>query len=277
MKNIHLHLVSDATGDTLEQVAKAALAQFPEVTASKHYWPMIRTARHMERLIPEFAEKPGIVMFTLVNQDIEDVLVAACEKNNWSYISVLHGIIRELGHHLGQKSIARPGLQHQMNDEYFERIDAMQYTLMHDDGQCLEGLKDADIILVGISRTSKTPTSIYLANKGMKTANVPIVPDRSLPAELDSLGDKFVVGLINSVDRLVQIRRNRLLSLKENKKTTYVDEYAIKQEVQQAQRLISRRGWPVINVTRRSIEETAGAIMKLKYKFDADREKQASD
>lgn len=273
MKNIHLHLVSDATGDTLEQVAKAALAQFPDVVAKKHYWPMIRTARHMERLIPEFKEKPGIVMFTLVNQDIEDVLIKACEKNNWPYISVLHGIIRALGRHLGQKSIASPGLQHQMNDEYFERIDAMQYTLTHDDGQCLEGLKDADIILVGISRTSKTPTSIYLANKGLKTANVPIVPDHSLPREFDTLGDKFIVGLINSVDRLVHIRRNRLLSLKENKKTTYVDENAIKQEVQQAQRLISDRGWPAINVTRRSIEETAGAILKLKYKYDADKEK----
>ena len=276
MKEIHLHLVSDATGDTLEQVAKAALAQFPEIKTIKHYWPMIRTARHMERLIPEFEEKPGIVMFTLVNQDIEDVLIKSCEQNDWPYISVLHGIIRELGLHLGQKSIARPGLQHQMNDEYFARIDAMQYTLMHDDGQCLDGLKDADIILVGISRTSKTPTCIYLANKGMKTANVPIVPNQPLPRELDNIKGKFVVGLINSVDRLVQVRKNRLLSLNEEKETTYVDEQSIKQEVQQAQRLISGRGWPVINVTRRSIEETAGAIMKLKYQFDEEKEKTPS-
>ncbi|MBL4802892.1 MAG: kinase/pyrophosphorylase [Emcibacter sp.] len=275
MKEIHLHLVSDATGDTLEQVAKAALAQFPEIKTIKHYWPMIRTARHMERIIPEFEEKPGIVMFTLVNQDIEDVLIQSCEENNWPYISVLHGIIRELGLHLGQKSIARPGLQHKMNDEYFARIDAMQYTMIHDDGQCLEGLKDADIILVGISRTSKTPTCIYLANKGMKTANVPIVPNQPLPRELNDIKGKFVVGLINSVDRLVQIRRNRLLSLNEEKETTYVDEESIKKEVQQAQRLMSDRGWPVINVTRRSIEETAGAIMKLKYKFDDDKEKSA--
>ncbi len=275
MKKTHLHLVSDATGDTLEQVAKAALAQFPNVTAQKHYWPMIRTARHMERLIPEFCENPGIVMFTLVNQDIEDVLIKACEENNWPYISVLHGIIRELGYHLGQKSVAKPGFQHQMNDEYFERIEAMQYTLMHDDGQYPEGLKNADIILVGVSRTSKTPTCVYLANKGMKTANIPIVPNQPLPRELDDLKDKFVVGLINSVDRLVQVRKNRLLSLKENKETTYVDEDYIKKEVQQAQRLITGRGWPVINVTRRSIEETAGAIMKLKYKFDEDKEKDA--
>lgn len=268
MREIHLHLVSDATGDTLEQVAKAALAQFPEIKAVKHYWPMIRTARHMERIIPEFAEKAGIVMFTLVNQDIEDVLIKACDNHNWPYISVLHSIIRQLGRHLGEKSIARPGLQHIMNDEYFERIDAMQYTLMHDDGQYLEGLKEADIILVGVSRTSKTPTSIYLANKGMKTANVPIVPNQLLPQELQILKGKFVVGLINSVDRLVQIRRNRLLSLKENNETDYVDEDFIKQEVQQARRFMSSQGWPVIDVTRRSIEETAGAIMNLKYKYD---------
>lgn len=275
MKDIHLHLVSDATGDTLEQVAKAALAQFPEIKALKHYWPMIRTARHMERLLPEFLEKPGIVMFTLVNQNIEDVLVKACEDNDWPYISVLHSIIRELGHHLGQKSIARPGLQHQMNDEYFQRIDAMQYTLMHDDGQYLDGLKEADIILVGVSRTSKTPTCIYLANKGMKTANVPIVPNQPLPKELDDVEGKFVVGLINSVDRLVQVRRNRLLSLNEKKETTYVNEDHIKEEVQQAQRMISSRGWSVINVTRRSIEETAGAIMNLKHKFDDEQEKKS--
>jgi len=276
MKEVHLHLVSDATGDTLEQVAKAALAQFPEIKALKHYWPMIRTARHMERIIPEIGEKPGIVMFTLVNQDIENVLVKACDEKKWPYISVLHGIIRELGRHLGEKSIARPGLQHKMNHEYFERIDAMQYTLMHDDGQYPEGLKDADIILVGVSRTSKTPTCVYLANKGMKTANVPIVPNQPLPRELENINGKFVVGLVNSVDRLVQIRRNRLLSLKEVKKTTYVDEEAIKQEVQQARRLFTSRGWPVIDVTRRSIEETAGAIMKLKYKFDEEKQTDAA-
>ncbi|MCF8473491.1 MAG: kinase/pyrophosphorylase [Emcibacter sp.] len=276
MRKIHLHLVSDATGDTLEQVAKAALAQFPEIKAVKHYWPMIRTAHHMERLIPELSERKGIVMFTLVNQDIEDVLIKACDENNWPYISVLHSIIRELGRHLGEKSIARPGRQHVMNDEYFERIDAMQYTLMHDDGQHLEGLKDADIILVGVSRTSKTPTCVYLANKGMKVANIPIVPHQDLPKELDDIKDKFVVGLINSVDRLMQIRKNRLLALKESKETTYVDIEAIKKEVQQAQRLISSRGWPVINVTRRSIEETAGAIMKLKQDFDEKKNKKIS-
>jgi len=268
MKKIHLHLVSDATGDTLEQVSKAALAQFPDISTDKHYWPMIRTARHMERIIPEIEEKPGIVMFTLVNEDIEDVLVKACKAHKWPFISVLDSIIRELGRHLGEKSIARPGLQHEMNDEYFDRIDAMQYTLMHDDGQMPEGLDQADIILVGVSRTSKTPTCIYLANKGLKVANIPIVPGCPLPRELDDVGGKFVVGLVNSVDRLMQIRRNRLLSLKEDKTTDYVDEEAIIEEVKQSRRLFSSRGWPVIDVTRRSIEETAVAILNLKYKFD---------
>lgn len=268
MKKIHLHLVSDATGDTLEQVSKAALAQFPDISTNKHYWPMIRTARHMERIIPELEENPGIVMFTLVNQDIEDVLVKACKAQKWPYISVLHSIIRELGRHLGEKAIARPGLQHEMNDEYFERIDAMQYTLMHDDGQLPEGLQEADIILIGVSRTSKTPTCIYLANKGLKVANIPIVPGCPLPKELDEMEGKFVVGLVNSVDRLMQIRRNRLLSLKQEKQTPYVDEEAIIEEVKQSRRLFSSRGWPVIDVTRRSIEETAVAILNLKHKHD---------
>lgn len=268
MKKIDLHLISDSTGDTLEQVSKAALAQFPEIDPRRHYWPMIRTSHHMERIIPDIKAKPGLIMFTLVNKDIENVLIAACKENNWPYISVLDGIIRELARHLGEKSIAQPGLQHEMNEEYFRRIDAIQYTLHHDDGQSPGGLEDADVILVGVSRTSKTPTSIYIANRGLKVANVPMVPGCPLPRELEENKGKFIVGLVNSVDRLVQIRRNRLLSLKEDKETDYVDEEAVKEEVREARRLFSRMGWPVVDVTRRSIEETAVAIINLKQKFD---------
>ena len=271
MKKIHLHLVSDSTGDTLEQVAKASLVQFPSIGPTKHYWPMIRTARHMERLIAEMEENPGIVMFTLVNHDIEKVLIDACKKHKWPYISVLHGIIRELGRHLGEKPTERPGLQHQMDDEYFERIDAMQYTLTHDDGQIAENLVEADIILVGVSRTSKTPTCIYLANRGYKAANIPIVPGLPIPAELALCKNKFIVGLVNSVGRLVQIRRNRLLSLKESKTTDYVDEELVKEEVKEARRLFSKMGWPTVDVTRRSIEETSVAVINLKNKYDEEK------
>ncbi|MCC3861828.1 pyruvate, water dikinase regulatory protein [Pseudemcibacter aquimaris] len=270
MKKIHLHLVSDSTGDTLEQVAKAALAQFPGIETVKHYWPMIRTARHMARIIAEMEENPGVVMFTLVDHEIEKVLVDSCKKHGWRYISVLHGIIRELGRHVGEKPSERPGLQHQMDDEYFDRIDAIQYTLAHDDGQIADNLMDADIILVGVSRTSKTPTCIYLANRGYRAANIPIVPGLPLPQDLEraKAEGKFIVGLVNSVDRLVQIRRNRLLTLKETKTTDYVDEDLVKEEVKESRRLFTKMGWPVIDVTRRSIEETSVAIINLKNKYD---------
>ena len=267
-----MHLVSDSTGDTLEQVAKASLVQFPDIEPVKHYWPMIRTARHMERLIAEMEDNPGIVMFTLVDHDIEKVLVDACKKNKWPYISVLHGIIRELGRHLGKKPTERPGLQHKMDDDYFDRIDAMQYTLAHDDGQIADNLSEADIILVGVSRTSKTPTCIYLANRGYRAANIPIVPGLPLPPELENAKNKFIVGLVNSVDRLVQIRRNRLLMLKENKTTDYIDEELVKEEVKEARRLFSKMGWPTVDVTRRSIEETSVAIINLKNKYDEENQ-----
>ncbi|MDA0708052.1 MAG: kinase/pyrophosphorylase [Proteobacteria bacterium] len=273
MKTIHLHLVSDSTGDTLEQVAKAALVQFPEIEPIKHYWPMIRTARHMERLIAEFEENQGIVMFTLVDHEIEQVLVDACKEHKWPYISVLQGIIHELGRHLGQVPTERPGLQHKMDEKYFARIDAIQYSLAHDDGQIADSLSEADIILVGVSRTSKTPTCIYLANRGLKTANIPIIPGHPIPQELEDCKDKFVVGLVNSVDRLVQIRRNRLLLLNEEKTTDYVDEELVKKEVQEARRLFTKMGWPIVDVTRRSIEETSVAILNLKHKFDEEMKK----
>lgn len=273
MKKIHLHLVSDSTGDTLEQVAKAALVQFPTIEPIKHYWPMIRTARHMERINVEMEDNPGIVMFTLVNHDIEKVLIENCKKKNWRYISVLQGIIRELGRHVGEKPTERPGLQHKMDDEYFDRIDAIQYTLAHDDGQIAENLHDADMILVGVSRTSKTPTCIYLANRGYRAANIPIIPGRPIPDELEMANKAgiFVVGLVNSVDRLVQIRRNRLLMLKENKTTDYINEDLVKEEVKESRRLFSKMGWPIIDVTRRSIEETSVAIINLKNKFDEEK------
>ncbi len=272
MKKVHLHLISDSTGDTLEQVAKASMVQFPDIEPIKHYWPMIRTAGHMKRLINEIEENPGIVMFTLVDHEIEQVLIEACRKNKWPYLSVLQGIIRELGRHLGEVPTERPGLQHQMDDKYFERIDAIQYTLVHDDGQIADSLMDADIILVGVSRTSKTPTCIYLANKGYRAANIPIVPGCPLPAELENARGKFVVGLINSVDRLVQIRRNRLLMLQENKTTDYIDEELVKQEVKEARRLFNKMGWPIVDVTRRSIEETSVAIINLKNKYDQENQ-----
>lgn len=269
-RNHHLHLVSDATGETLEALAQAALAQFEGVSVTKHYWPMIRTARQMTRIMDDIQEKPGLVMFTLVDPEIRDALLQRCADLNIPCLSVLDPVIDVLAKHLGAKARAVVGRQHEMNAHYFKRIDALHYTMAHDDGQAAQNLMEADIILVGVSRTSKTPTSIYLANKGFKTANVPFVPNVPMPHELDSPElHCLIVGLTASPDRLMQIRTNRLRSLNENDDTDYVDLDTIKQEILQCRRFCAARSWPVIDVTRRSIEETAAAILNhYQKKFD---------
>lgn len=258
----HLHLVSDATGETLEAMTKAALAQFEGVSAHKHLWPMIRTPKQMARIMEDIAERPGLVMYTLVNESIRDVLVQKCADLSLPHISVLDPVIDALAKHLGAKSRGLPGRQHEMDAKYFDRIDALHFTMAHDDGQLARDLRKADIILVGVSRSSKTPTSIYLANRGYKTANVPFVPDLPMPAELEENLSALVVGLTASADRLVQIRTNRLRSMNDDSNgSAYVDPEQVKAEVAACRRFCADHGWPVIDVTRRSIEETAAAIM----------------
>ena len=263
MTQFHLHLLSDSTGETLDAVAKAALAQFKGSEPIKHLWPMVRNARAMERILEEIEKKPGLVMFTLVNEDIREVLVKGCARLNMPYIPVMDAVMTALGKFLGEKAEAKPGRQHELNQEYFERIEAMHYTMAHDDGQAPRNLTQADVILLGVSRTSKTPTCIYLANRGIKAANIPVVPNCPLPEELFEIKDKLIVGVFTSPERLVQIRKNRLLSMKEKSNTSYADLHTVTEEVQAARRLYAQNGWPVIDVTRRSIEETAAAIMNL--------------
>jgi len=263
MTKFHLHLVSDATGETLVSLAKAALVQFESADATSHLWSMVRTKKQMQDTLEAIAEHPGIVMFTLVDQSLREVLQDACRELKTPCVPVLDPVLAALANYLGAESREQPGRQHAMNAEYFSRIDAMHYCLSHDDGQGANEFEGADVVLVGVSRTSKTPTCIYLANRGIKAANVPIVPGIPLPMELDDLNGKVVVGLTASPDRLVQIRRNRLLSLNENDETDYVDIDVVKAEVAHARKEFSRRKWPVIDVTRRSIEETAAAIINL--------------
>ncbi|WP_150004282.1 pyruvate, water dikinase regulatory protein [Iodidimonas muriae] len=263
LQRFHLHLVSDSTGETLEAMAKAALVQFENVRAEKHMWPMVRTPRQMERIMEFVEDRPGLVMYTLVNEDIRRELTRRCAALNIPHVSVLDPVIESLGQFLGARSRGLPGRQHEMDRHYFDRIDALHFTMAHDDGQLATGLMSADIILVGVSRTSKTPTSIYLANKGFKTANVPFVPNAPLPPELEGPLDALVVGLTASPDRLVQVRTNRLRTIKEAPSTSYVDMQAIKEEVLACRRLCSAHQWPVIDVTRRSIEETAAAVLRL--------------
>lgn len=263
----HLHLVSDSTGETLEAIVSAALVQFEGVTVHKHYWPLIRSAMQMERLMDDIKEQPGLIMYTLVNPKIRDVLEEQCRAANLPFLSILDPVIKLLGTYLGAQASHKPGRQHTMDAQYFERIDALQFSMAHDDGQLVEDLPQADIVLIGVSRSSKTPTSIYLANKGYKTMNVPFVPNVPMPAALDVLPDKFVIGLTTSAERLVHIRANRLRSLNETDESDYTDVELINDEIKQCRRFCSERGWPTIDVTRRSIEETAAAILNKYHQW----------
>ncbi|MBR0552983.1 pyruvate, water dikinase regulatory protein [Stakelama marina] len=260
---LHLHLLSDSTGETLENIAKAALAQYDDVETLRHFWPMVRSEAHLERILEEISQNPGLVLFTLVNSEIRRTLEARCRAMGLPAVAPLDPVNDALSNLLGQEAKARPGRQHTLDAAYFARVDAIQFTIAHDDGIGWEDWEEADIVLAGVSRSSKTPTSIYLANRGYKTANIPIVIESPPPQELFGLKHPMVVGLTTSAERLIQVRRNRLLTLNEKTETAYVDQDAVTREVAHARRMFSDNGWPVIDVTRRSIEETAAAIIKL--------------
>ena len=259
----HLHLVSDSTGETLIAASRAAAAQYQGVASIEHVYPLVRTPSQLDRIIVEIENAPGIVLFTLVDPDLSQRLEASCEASGSPCLSVLGPILTLFKSYLGQSSTPRAGAQHMLNADYFKRIDALNFTMMNDDGQLPENLEHADIVLLGVSRTSKTPTSIYLANRGYKTANVPVVPYVPLPFGLESLRRPLIVGLIASPERIVQIRQNRLLSLNAHSQTEYVDRVAVAEEIAASRRLFAEKGWPTIDVTRRSIEETAAAILDL--------------
>lgn len=259
----HLHLVSDATGETLTAVAKAVTVQYSQVRAIQHVHPLVRTKRQLDRVAQEIEATPGIVLYTLVNETLAADLEARCQKLNVPCVAILQSIMRVFESYLGASSTPTVGGQHLLDIDYFRRIDALNFTMMHDDGQLADELDESDIVLIGISRTSKTPTSIYLANRGFKTANVPIVPDLPLPRRLDAPKHAFVVGLIASPEHVAQIRRSRVLTLADRELKDYVDRDSISAEIAFTKRLCARHRWPLIDVTRRSIEETAAAILKL--------------
>ncbi len=263
MTRLHLHLLSDSTGETLETIAKAALSQFDGVETVKHFWPMVRTEGHIERILNDITQNPGLVLFTLVNHELRRTLEIRCKALGLPTVAALDPVLDALSTILGQEAKARPGLQHMLDAAYFARVEAIQFTIAHDDGVNWENWEQADIVLAGVSRSSKTPTSIYLANKGYKTANIPIVIESPPPHSLYTLKHPLVVGLVTGADRLVQIRRNRLLSLNQTPDTDYVDEDAVKREIGFARRMFADNDWPVIDMTRRSIEEAAAAIINL--------------
>ncbi|WP_374301759.1 pyruvate, water dikinase regulatory protein [Ferrovibrio sp.] len=275
----HIHLVSDATGETLKSVAKAALVQFQksQEEVETHTWALVRKPLQMERVVEAIAAMGGLVLFTIVDPQLREILVKGCAKAKLPIVPVLDPVILAFGKYLGEKSQNLPGRQHELDAEYFHRIDAMHFTIAHDDGQMTADIEKADIVLVGVSRTSKTPTSIYLANRGYKTANVPIVPGLVIPPELETARQPLVVGLTTSPDRLVSIRRNRLISMNESTETAYVDDERVREELNIARKLCAKHNWPMIDVTRRSIEETAAAILNLHARREEQRKQQALD
>ena len=260
----HLHLVSDATGETLLTVARAAAAQYASMSPVEHIHPLVRTRKQLDRVLIDLEASPGIVLYTLLDRALADPLEEKCRTLGLPFLSILDPVLQLFQSYLGGEGKPRIGAQHTLNADYFKRIDALNYTMLHDDGQHTDDLEQADVVLVGVSRTSKTPTSIYLANRGVKTANVPLVPSVPLPHNLEGLAQPLVVGLIASPERIVQIRQNRLLGLRAaHDAEQYVDRQAVTEEIAFSRKLCGKHNWPIIDVTRRSIEETAAAIMAL--------------
>jgi len=260
----HVHLVSDSTGETLNAMAKAVTARFDGVIPIEHIYALVRSARQMDRVLEEIATAPGVVLHTLVDRDLREQLEEGCRRLDTPQIGALDPLVGALSRYLGAALSTRIGAQHALDHDYFNRIAALDYAMVHDDGQgTLEQLEGADVVLCGVSRTSKTPTCIYLAHRGIRAANVPLVPGQEDGERLTQLRNPLVIGLTVSPDRLVQIRRNRLDGLGADHASAYVDHEAVRDETVKARRAFERRGWPTIDVTRRSVEETAAAIVNL--------------
>jgi len=267
----HLHMISDATGETLITVARAAAAQYRDVRPVEHVHSMVRTRKQLDIIVAALEEEPGIVLYTLVDRSLGERLEEECRRIGIPCASVLEPVLQLLQNYLGVPDARRVGAQHLLDADYFRRIDALNFTMMHDDGHLAGSLDEADVVLLGVSRTSKTPTSIYLANRGIKTANIPIVPGIALPAELEEIKRPLIVGLTASAERISQLRENRVLSLNAAAHgEAYVDKATIASELTEARRLFARHNWPVIDVTRRSIEETAAAVIALREKRERD-------
>jgi len=267
-RTFHLHMISDATGETLVTLAKAVRVQYAQVRAIEHLHPLVRSRRELDRVLKDVEATPGIVLYTLFNRELADALEQSCKQLNVPCVAPLKHVLQVFESYLGMASTPTVGGQHVLDADYFRRIEALNFSMAHDDGHLPENLNDADIILLGISRTSKTPTSIYLANRGFKTTNVPLVPGMALPPQLEHT-NAFVVALVASPERIAQVRQNRVIEQAHGHLEEYVDRDAIAAEIAQTRQLCARHGWPIIDVTRRSIEETAAAIIRLYHDREA--------
>lgn len=274
----HLHLVSDATGETLTTIAKAASVQYAQVRPIEHMHPLVRTSRQLKRVLQEIEQAPGIVLYTIVNKDLMEELERRCRELKVPCLHVLQPIMQVFESYLGAPQTPTVAGQHVLDADYFRRIDALNFTMTHDDGRLPDDLNTADIVLLGISRTSKTPTSIYLAQRGYKTANLPLVPSLPLPEALTRKHSAFVVCLVASPDRISEIRRNRALLMSDRDLDDYVDRSSIASEIAYSRKICGQYGWPIIDVTRKSIEESAATIIRLlQDRAAADGKVEASD
>jgi regulator of PEP synthase PpsR (kinase-PPPase family) len=262
-KKFHVHLVSDSTGETLNALANAALAQFENVDVQVHFYALVRSEHQLARVMDHITIAPGLVFFTLVNQVLRERLIARCDALLIDCVDVLEGPVTALRQFLGSTETHKVGNQHQVDQRYLDRIETLNFTIAHDDGQSLDTISEAQVILTGASRTSKTPTCVYLAIRGVRAANVPLVPRVPVPEQLLSARKPLIVGLWVSPDRLIQVRRNRLASMGEGRDTNYVDPETVREEITATRRLFEQNDWPSIDVSRRSIEETAAAVMNL--------------
>lgn len=259
----NIHMVSDSTGETLSTIAKAVLVQYKDLPFKQFMHSLVRNKRQIDTVFESIKQDPGIVLCTFSNSKLKNDLQILCDSLSIPLIDPLEIVHKSLSNIYKIKADTIIGGQHELNTEYFERIDAMNYTLANDDGAISEDLNIADIILVGVSRTSKTPTSIYLANRGIKTANIPFIDGIALPNELYNVTTPLIIGLIATPERIVQIRKNRLIALNESGDTNYIDKRSVSDEIIKAKKIFGKNNWPVIDVTRRSIEETAAEIMSL--------------
>ena len=262
-QKFHIHLVSDSTGETLHAMTNAALAQFDDVNVMVHPYALVRAEGQLSRALDHIAIMPGIVFFTLANQGLRNKLMARCRDIEVQCIDVLEGPVAALGHFLGQAETHKVGRQHEVDARYLDRIEALNFSIAHDDGQSLDSIDGAEVILTGASRTSKTPTCVYLAIRGIRAANVPLVPGMPPPPQLLGAKGPLIVGLWVSPDRLVQVRRSRLTSMGEKRDSNYVELDAVRAEIAATRQLFENQDWPMIDVSRRSIEETAASVMNL--------------
>ena len=269
---IHLHLISDSTGETVHQNARAALAQFPDREVTEHIWTLIRSIAHVDTIEKSLKKNKGIVLYSIIDPDIRNEIEKRCRQLSLPSLAILDPVIQLFSDVLGEQKHQRPGAQHQLDSAYFKRMAAVEFSVNHDDGMNMDNLDEADILLVGVSRTSKTPTSMYLANRGYRVANYALVPQVPFPIESVAGKNLLIVGLTTEPKRLIQVRRNRLEHMRDKLNVTYADVDQVTDELRNARRLFSANNWPVLDVSRRSIEETAASIIHLftKWKEDDD-------